>query len=58
MVKNITGIVAVISIIFVLYRLAVCASSKAGFKPADFVMIAVFGVLFVASIIVRIKFKN
>ena len=56
MVKNITGIVAVICGIFMLYRVAVCASSKSGFKVSDIVLIAVCAVILIASIIVRIKF--
>ena len=57
MVKNITGIVAVLVIIFILYKCAVCASSK-GFQTGDIVMISILGVVLVADIILRIKFKD
>ena len=57
MVKNITGVVAVISIIFILYRCAVCAASK-GFQTVDYVLVGVMGVILIADIVVRIKFKD
>ena len=57
MVKNITGIVNVLIIIFLLYRTAVCATRKE-FKVSDIILLAVMVVILIVSFIIRIKFTD
>jgi hypothetical protein len=57
MVKNITGIVGVLAIIFLIYHVIVCVSRNQ-FTPQNIVVIVVMAIILIADLIVRLKFKD